>query len=80
MFASAAARQEERTVDVATIDEAVEAAQSGFAVLPYEGVGETGEDALNAKGVSVRCLQTADGGLPLERDLPGTLAYVARAY
>jgi prolyl-tRNA synthetase len=80
MFAAAVARQEERTSEVTSIDAAIEAAQTGFAVLPYEGVGEAGEDALNAGGVSVRCLQTPEGGLPLERDLPGTVAVVARAY
>jgi prolyl-tRNA synthetase len=80
MFAEAIARRDERTVAVTTIDDAVEAAQTGFAVLPYGDVGEAGEDALNARGVSVRCLQSEDGGLPLERDAPGTIAIVARAY
>jgi prolyl-tRNA synthetase len=80
MFAEALERRESRTVEVSSLDDAVEAAQAGFAVMPYAAIGEAGEDALNARGVSVRCLQTADGGLPLEHDLPGTVAYLARAY
>jgi len=80
MFAEAVARRDDATTEVATIDEAIEAAQTGFAVLPYATVGEEGEDALNAKGVSVRCLQTFDGGLPLDSAAPGTRAIVARAY
>jgi prolyl-tRNA synthetase len=80
MFAAAGRRRDARTVAVSSIGEAIEAAQTGFASLPYDAVGEAGEDELNAKGVSVRCLQTADGGLPVDRDAPGVVAFVARAY
>jgi prolyl-tRNA synthetase len=80
MFDSARRRREERTVEVSSVAEAIEAAQTGFASLPYDVVGESGEDELNAKGVSVRCLQAADGGLPVDRDAPGVVAFVARAY
>jgi prolyl-tRNA synthetase len=80
MFAEAMSLQAGRTTQVTTVDEAIEAAQTGFAVLPYAAVGDEGEDALNAKGVSVRCVQTSDGGLPSSVDEPGTVAFVARAY
>ena len=53
-------------VDVATVDEAVEAAQTGWARLPWGVVGEEGEDRLATSGVSVRCLQLPDGGLPAD--------------
>jgi prolyl-tRNA synthetase len=80
MFDAAARRHDDRTRAVSSIDEAIEAAQTGFASVPYASLGDAGEDQLNGRGVSVRCLQTADGGLPLERDTPGTIAFVARAY
>jgi prolyl-tRNA synthetase len=80
MFDEALARRDEGTVAVTSIDDAVEVAQRGFAVLPYATVGESGEDALNARGATVRCLQMADGGLPLDASAPDVVAYVARAY
>jgi len=69
-----------RTVDAATIDEAREAAQTGFARIPWRAVGDEGETDLATGGVSVRCLQREDGGLPLSEDEEGVVAYVARAY
>jgi prolyl-tRNA synthetase len=68
------------TVEVKTVDEARDAAQTGFARVPWSAVGDEGETALARGGVTVRCLQTDDGGLPLSADEPGTVAYVARAY
>ena len=68
------------TVDVATIDEAHEAAQTGFARVPWAALGEAGEEVLANKGITVRCLQTEDGGLPMSADEPGVVAYVARSY
>ena len=60
--------------------EAIEAAATGFAVVPMSAVGDAGEDELNAAGVSIRCLQTADGGLPRSGDDAGVVAIVGRAY
>jgi prolyl-tRNA synthetase len=73
-------RRDERTVDVATLDEAVEAAQAGWARLPWDLVGDEGEATLNAQSVSVRCIQRADGSLPGPDDTEDLVAYVARAY
>jgi prolyl-tRNA synthetase len=79
LLAEATARRDERTVDVTTLDEATEAAQTGWGRLPWAAVGEEGETRLATAGVSVRCLQAPDGGLPAADD-DGTVAYVGRAY
>lgn len=69
-----------RTTAVASVDEALEAATSGWASLPYDVVGEEGEDRLAAAGISVRCLQRPDGSLPTEDNELGLTAFVARSY
>lgn len=48
--------------------------------IPYDAVGEEGEDRLAEAGLTVRCLQRPDGTLPTEDDERGLIAYVARAY
>ena len=72
-------RQESRTVDAATVEEAVEAARTGFARIPWDASGEL-EDSLNQEGVSVRCLRRPDGTVPLSTDEDDLIAVVARAY
>jgi prolyl-tRNA synthetase len=69
-----------RTVEVGTVDEALKAAQEGFARLPWSAVGTGGEARLATGGASVRCLQSEDGSLALDPDAPDVVAYVARAY
>jgi prolyl-tRNA synthetase len=70
-----------RTVDAATPEEAEEAAATGFAVISLAALGADGETRLNRAGLSIRCLQTADGGLPGSGDDPAALmAVVGRAY
>lgn len=76
----ATARREARTVDVATVEEAAEAAGSGWARLPWAAVGVAGEAELAARSVTVRCLVLPDGTLPDGDDVPEALAIVARAY
>lgn len=73
-------RQDSLTVTVATIDEAREAARTGFARIPWAVLGEEGEAALAADAITVRCLQTPDGEVPASEDEPGVIAIVARAY
>lgn len=69
------------TVEVATLDEAEEAARTGFAVVPARLVAGEGEAQLNAKGASVRLLMRPDGSLPGEGDkLEDLTAVVARSY
>jgi prolyl-tRNA synthetase len=80
LLAEAEALRGSRTSDAATLDEAREAAQSGFARVPWSAIGPVGEKELAGGGITVRCLQREDGGLPLSEDEAGAVAYVARAY
>ena len=80
LLAAATRRRDAATRDVATVDEALEAAQEGFARLAWSAVGEAGEDRLNAEAVSVRCLTRPDGSVPESIDEAGLLAIVARSY
>ncbi len=81
LHAQALAHRDARTADVTSLAEAVEAAATGFARLPWRLVGEDGEARLAEDSVTVRCLQTADGELPAagtpEDDL---VCLVARSY
>jgi len=88
LFDEAQAFADARTAEVSTIEEAAEAAKSGFARLPWrvlcdEVDGRTGEQRLAEDGVSVRCLVNPDGTVA-ETDDPGEapdlVAIVARAY
>ena len=80
LWRQALERQRTRTVDVSSVEEAVEVAQSGFGRLAWRPGDEEVEDRLNKEGVSVRCLQRADGGVPLAIDEQDLVAFVARAY
>ncbi len=73
-------RRDGGTAEVTSLDDAVEAARTGFARIPWSAVGDEGEDRLAEHGVTVRCLQRADGGLPAADDEPDLVAVVARAY
>ncbi len=79
LLAAATAARDNRTVSVGTIDEAAEAAQSGFARIRWSVLGEQGEEVLAAKAITVRCLQNPDGTVPAEID-DEVVAVVARAY
>jgi prolyl-tRNA synthetase len=76
----ALAFREAHTVDVATLAEAIEAAGSGWARVPWSAVGEPGEAEANAQGVTVRCLVREDGSVPDSEDEPGLVAILARSY
>ncbi|HET6950575.1 MAG TPA: proline--tRNA ligase [Acidimicrobiales bacterium] len=80
MLAAATARREAATRDVAGLDEAVEAAQVGFARLPWGLLQGEGEARLAGQGITVRCLMGRDGSLPVDDDDPDLVAVVARAY
>ncbi|MEV5785855.1 proline--tRNA ligase [Streptomyces sp. NPDC048448] len=74
-------RRESRTSDVATIEQAVEAATAGgWARIPWADLGEEGEARLAEHSVTVRCLVAEDGSVPGSDDAPGNVAVVARAY
>ncbi|MCW7943875.1 prolyl-tRNA synthetase [Streptomyces hygroscopicus] len=74
-------RRASRTADVATVEEAVEAAAAGgWARIPWAVLGEDGEAKLAEHAVTVRCLVAEDGSVPDADDTPGNVAVVARAY
>ncbi|HEX6498933.1 MAG TPA: proline--tRNA ligase [Micromonosporaceae bacterium] len=80
LYDEALARREERTVDVSSVDEAIEASAQGWARVPWSAVGVAGEAKANAEGVTVRCLTRADGSVPDSEDEPDLIAYLGRAY
>ena len=55
-------------------------AKVGFARIAWDLIKDGGEDLLARDAITVRCLQTADGGLPTSEDDPDLIAYVARSY
>ncbi|MGE0878512.1 MAG: proline--tRNA ligase [Acidimicrobiia bacterium] len=80
LLAQATERRDTRITQVTTVEEAGDAAQEGFAVLPWATLGTAGEAKLRERAVTVRCLRMPDGSLPPEEDTPDALAYVARSY
>ncbi len=56
--------RQDHTVDVETLEEAVEAGATGFARIKVGALGPDGEDRLAAHALSIRCLQGPDGGWP----------------
>jgi prolyl-tRNA synthetase len=80
MFAAARDFRDGRTAEVTTLDEAVEAARTGFARLPADQLGDGGEERLAQEAVTVRCLLRPDGTIPASDEEPGQVAVVARSY
>ena len=80
LLVDARRHRESSTVDVETVEDAIEAARSGWARVPWAVVGEEGETRLAGNGVTVRCLQRPDGALPTSDDEAELLAVVGRAY
>jgi prolyl-tRNA synthetase len=80
MLAAATEARDTRITRVDTIADAVEAAATGFALIPWDRVGAEGEAELGKSAISVRCLVNEDGSVATEDAAPGTLAYVARSY
>jgi prolyl-tRNA synthetase len=72
--------REDNTVDVKTLGDAIEAAQTGWARVPWSAIGAEGEAEANGKAVTVRCLFRADGTMPDSDDEPNLLAILARSY
>ncbi|MDQ3640238.1 MAG: His/Gly/Thr/Pro-type tRNA ligase C-terminal domain-containing protein, partial [Actinomycetota bacterium] len=79
LFQQALDRRESGTVDAATIDEARDAAQVGFARVPWDRIRDAEVD-LAADALTVRCLQRADGGIPDSSADSDLTATVAKAY
>jgi prolyl-tRNA synthetase len=81
LLAEATAARDARTVDAASLEEAVEAGSVGFARVPMEALGADGEDRLAQHALSIRCLQRPDGSLAGPGDAEDDLvAVVARSY
>lgn len=79
LYAEALAFRRQHTTSVDTLEEAIEAGASGFAVLPWEAVGEQGEDRLAEAGITVRCLQRPDGSLA-QGEEGSLVAVVGKSY
>ena len=80
LAAEAAERTAHATADVSSLEDARQAAQAGFARVPWRVLGEDGERTLNEDAVSVRCLQTPDGAVPDDPDADDLVAVVGRSY
>jgi prolyl-tRNA synthetase len=80
LLAGATKRRDERTADVTTVEDALEAGRTGFARIPWDALKDGGEERLAQDAITVRVLQTEDGGLPQSEDDPGLVALVARSY
>ena len=81
MYAEAKRRVADRTAEVTTLGDALEAARTGWARLPWQALGVNGERGLNEQAVSVRCLQRDDGSIPDSSDDDvGLFAVVGRSY
>jgi prolyl-tRNA synthetase len=64
LFEEATALRQGRTVEATSLEDVEKAATTGFAVVPMSVLGPDGETTLNRAGLSIRCVQRADGGLP----------------
>ncbi|MEY2423599.1 MAG: prolyl-tRNA synthetase [Acidimicrobiaceae bacterium] len=80
LLASATTRRDDRTVECSSLDEVLEATQDGFARVPWSVIGIEGEAKLAESAITVRCLQRADGSVPVADDEPDLVAFCARAY
>jgi prolyl-tRNA synthetase len=80
LYDDALAFRTERTVEVKTLAEAIEAAQTGWARVPWSAVGDEGEKEANGKAVTVRALVREDGSMPDSDTEDGLVAILARSY
>jgi len=80
MYQAALAFRDAKTIDVSTLDDAIAAADEGFARLAWDQIGESGEARLKAEAMTVRCLQRPDGAIPASDLEVGLIAIVAKSY
>jgi prolyl-tRNA synthetase len=80
LFDDALTFREDNTVDVKTLGDAIEAAQTGWARVPWSAIGDQGEAEANGKAVTVRCLFREDGTMPDSDEEAGLVAILARSY
>jgi prolyl-tRNA synthetase len=81
LLVEATASRDARLADAKSVSEAVEAAEDGWARIPWDVLREEdGEAKLREFGITVRCLLRRDGTLPDSEDGADIIAYVAKAY
>lgn len=80
LWNEAQARLTDSIQEVSSIAEAIEAAHSGVAKLPWEACGVEGEARAATEGITVRCLQRTDGTVPDSLDEPNLVSFLARSY
>ena len=80
LYNEAQAVLESRTTDVPSIAYVAAVAANGWARVPWDQVGPDGEQELNARSFTVRCLLREDGSVPESESEDGLVAVVARAY
>ena len=80
LLAGSLAERDRRTVDCTTVEEAAAAGSEGFARIPWAELDAAALDRLGRDALTVRCVQTPDGGLPTSLDAADNVAIVARAY
>ncbi len=80
LLAAATQRRDSQTVEVATVEEAIAAAQTGFARLAWDLVTPEIEKQLKGEALTVRCLQRADGSMPDHEKEAGLTCIIAKSY
>jgi len=80
MLVTATEARDARITPVHFLAEVPEAVEEGWATLDWDLIGPAGEVELAAAGITVRCLQRADGSMPESDTEPGLVAFLARAY
>ena len=80
LYAAALAHRDANTIAVESLEDAAEAARTGWAMIPWSTLGPEGEATLAESAVTVRCLTMPDGSVPASEDADGVLAVVGRAY
>ena len=80
LYDEALTLRESRTADVRTVEEAAEAAATGWARIPWSVLGTEGEARLAEDAITVRCLMREDGSVPDAADDPDLVAVVGRSY
>ena len=80
LYARAKDHRDANTCDVASVVQAIDVAQTGFARLSWDLVGDSEEAELNAQALTIRCLQRADGSIPESELEPDLLCIVAKSY
>ncbi|TQS44302.1 proline--tRNA ligase [Cryptosporangium phraense] len=80
LYDEALARREDRTADVTTVEDAIDAAATGWARIPWATLAEGGEARLAQEAITVRCLIRADGSVPESDTEADVVAVVGRSY